>query len=105
MNLKSTTRHIEIPRVGSTLLFLALILTIPALVHADGQYEISWYTIDGGGGTSTDGPEGREKSFGAPEVQITPPSGSPNLALCPNDFSLETTARSLPAGASYGLAG
>jgi len=30
----------------------------------------------------------REKSFGAPEVQITP-LGCPNLALCPNDFSLQ----------------
>jgi hypothetical protein len=30
----------------------------------------------------------REKSFGAPEFQITP-LGSPNLALCPNDFSLQ----------------
>jgi len=34
----------------------------------------------------------REKSFGAPEVQITP-LGCPNLALCPNDFSLQTARR------------
>jgi len=41
----------------------------------------------------------REKSFGAPEVQITP-LGCPNLALCPNDFSLQIALKNLrPADA------
>jgi len=44
-----TIRHVKIRAAGSVLLLLALMLTIPALVHAYGPYEISWYTIDGGG--------------------------------------------------------
>ena len=57
MNLINiTTKHPKIPRVGSRLLLLALMLTLPMSVRADGPYEINWYTIDGGGGTSTGGP-------------------------------------------------
>jgi hypothetical protein len=37
-------------------------------------------------------PNAREESFGAPDVEITP-LGCPNLAICPNDSSLESTAR------------
>ena len=35
-----------------TLLAIWLLMTVPAL---GGQYEISWYTIDSGGGTSSGG--------------------------------------------------
>lgn len=49
MNLINITiRHVKAPRVGSGLLLLALMLTIPASVQAAGPYEISRYTIDGG---------------------------------------------------------
>jgi len=50
-----TTKDTKIPRFATTLLLLAMMLTIPALVHADGPYEITCHTIDGGGGTSTGG--------------------------------------------------
>jgi len=43
----------------------------------------------------------REKSFGGPEVKITP--WCPNFALCPNDFSLDMVK--IPAdSASMGVA-
>jgi hypothetical protein len=42
----------------------------------------------GGFGVSDD----REKSFGAPESQISP-QRKPNLSLYPNDFSLKATQR------------
>jgi hypothetical protein len=50
-----TTKHLKIPCAGSMRLLWALVLTIPTLVHAAGPHEISWYTIDGGSGTSTGG--------------------------------------------------
>jgi hypothetical protein len=43
-------------------------LTIPALVQADGPYEITWYTIDGGGGTSTGGPYTLTGTIGQPDA-------------------------------------
>lgn len=33
-----------------------ILLMILAVSTASGQYEISWYTVDGGGGTSSGGP-------------------------------------------------
>ena len=69
MNLiKITIKHLKIPRVGSRLLLLALMLTIPALVQADGPYEITWHTIDGGGGTSTGGPYTLTGTIGQPDA-------------------------------------
>jgi hypothetical protein len=41
-----------IQKVAGTLLVVCLLMTSSAL----SQYEISWYTIDGGGGTSSGGP-------------------------------------------------
>jgi len=45
-----------------------LILTIPALTQGAGPYEITWYTIDGGGGTSSGGPYVLTGTIGQPDA-------------------------------------
>ena len=47
-----------------TLLAICLLMAGSAL----GQYEISWYTIDGGGGTSTGGPYKLTGTIGQPDA-------------------------------------
>jgi hypothetical protein len=75
----------------SVVLFLAvsLLLTVPAL----SQYEISWYTIDGGGGTSKGGPYVLTGTIGQPDAAYS--SGDnyellggfwPSGALCIIEF-------------------
>jgi len=41
---------------------------IPALSLSAGRYEISWYTIDGGGGQSAAGPYALSGTIGQPDV-------------------------------------
>jgi len=45
-----------------------LIFTIPVLTQGAGPYEITWYTIDGGGGTSTGGPYVLTGTIGQPDA-------------------------------------
>jgi hypothetical protein len=49
---------------ASALLALLLIMSAPAL----SQYSIDWYTIDGGGGTSTGGPYTLTGTIGQPDA-------------------------------------
>ena len=48
-----------------TLLAIWLLMTVPAL---GGQYEISWYTIDSGGGTSSGGQYVLAGTIGQPDA-------------------------------------
>ena len=50
------------------LLALFLPIIAPASVQAAGPYEISWGTIDGGGGTSTGGPYVLTGAIGQPDA-------------------------------------
>ena len=69
MNLvKISTENVVIPGIDGRLLLLGLMLTMPALVQADGPYEISWYTIDGGAGTSTGGQYTLTGTIGQPDT-------------------------------------
>ena len=54
----------SIARLAVSILLLA-ILAGPA---ASGQYELSWYTIDGGGGTSSGGPYTITGTIGQPDA-------------------------------------
>ncbi len=47
-----------------TLLVVWLLMTVPAL----GDYELSWSTIDGGGGTSSGGPYTQTVTIGQPDA-------------------------------------
>jgi hypothetical protein len=49
---------------ASALLVLLLIMSAPAV----SQYKITWYTIDGGGGTSTGGPYTLNGTIGQPDA-------------------------------------
>jgi hypothetical protein len=45
-----------------------LVLMVPALCRGAGSYEISWYTIGGGGGISTGGPYVLTGTIGQPDA-------------------------------------
>jgi hypothetical protein len=45
-----------------------MLLTISAISTASGQYELSWYTIDGGGGRSSGGPYVLTGTIGQPDA-------------------------------------
>jgi hypothetical protein len=45
-----------------------LLLVMLAVSAAGGQYELSWYTIDGGGGRSTSGPYALTGTIGQPDA-------------------------------------
>jgi len=49
-----------------TLCILAVLSSAPS--RADGPYEITWYTIDGGGGTSTGGQYSLTGTIGQPDA-------------------------------------
>jgi len=51
---------------GSVITLLTVCLVMPEL--AFGQYELSWYTIDGGGGTSSGGPYMLTGTIGQPDA-------------------------------------
>ena len=69
MNLiKTSTENVMIPHIDGRLLLLVLALTMPALVQADGPYEISWHTIDSGGSTSSGGRYTLTGTIGQPDA-------------------------------------
>ena len=51
-----------------TLLAICFPLTAPALAQSGGGYDLSWFTIDGGGGTSFGGDYRLESSIGQPDA-------------------------------------
>jgi len=63
-----TTRHLI--RKGAFLLFLAT----PLMAQFRGGFDLSWYTIDGGGGTSTGGGFELGGTIGQPDAG---PAGGP----------------------------
>jgi len=64
-------------RIGQTIIFAALCLFA---VTARAQYSIGWYTIDGGGGTSTGGVFSVSGTIGQPDANATPMVGG-NFSL------------------------
>jgi hypothetical protein len=52
----------------SRLAVSTMLLIVLAESNANGQYEISWYTIDGGGGRSTGGPYVLTGTIGQPDA-------------------------------------
>ena len=50
------------------LLVICLLTTISASARADGDYELSWYTIDGGGGQSSGGTYILTSTIGQPDA-------------------------------------
>ena len=65
--------------------FLFLLL-IPAIGFAQ-QYSIDWFTIDGGGGTSTGGVYSVSGTIGQPDANATPMTGG-NFSLTGGFWSL-----------------
>jgi hypothetical protein len=53
---------------GVIVLLAIFLLTLPALGQTGGQYELSWSTIDGGGGTSTGGSYTLTGTIGQPNA-------------------------------------
>jgi hypothetical protein len=59
------------PVTQRTLIILLAVyfpLTAPALAQSGGDYNLSWFTIDGGGGTSSSGDYRLESSIGQPDA-------------------------------------
>ena len=54
--------------VRITIMFVLLPTALPALGQTTSQYEISWYTIDGGGGQSSGGPYTLTGTIGQPDA-------------------------------------
>ena len=70
--VKDNSSATNIVRFGMTVLVSGVLLLMPtsesALAHSGGDYEISWYTIDGGGGTSTGGAYVLTGTIGQPDA-------------------------------------
>jgi hypothetical protein len=49
---------------------LALVLSCVLPFAAQAQYRIDWYTVDGGGGTSTGGPYSLSGTIGQPDADV-----------------------------------
>jgi len=64
---------------SSRLALLATLTLAPVLAFAD-TYDLSWYTIDGGGGTSTGGVFSVSGTIGQPDANATPMVGG-NFSL------------------------
>ncbi len=56
--------NVFVPKNTITLLVVCLLVTVPAL----GQYELSWHTIDGGGGQSSGGQYVLTGTIGQPDA-------------------------------------
>ena len=56
-------------------LVLLAVLLIPAMIHAQ-SYSIDWYTIDGGGGTSTNGQYSLTGTIGQPDASSAMTGGN-----------------------------
>jgi hypothetical protein len=71
----------KILRRLTVVLVLALMLVIPVLAHAQsgGGYDLSWSTIDDGGGTSVGGGYALNGTIGQPDVGITLAGGGYSL--------------------------
>ena len=54
--------------VGRAVVLAGLLLVSPALGQSSGGYELSWSTIDGGGGRSTGGPYTLAGTIGQPDA-------------------------------------
>ena len=53
---------------GRLILLAGLLLFSPCLAQSDGQYDLSWSTIDGGGGQSSGGPYVLTGTIGQPDA-------------------------------------
>ena len=58
----------EIENGFVTLLTVCVLMAAPVLAMSGGDYEISWSTIDGGGGTSSGGPYTLTGTIGQPDA-------------------------------------
>jgi hypothetical protein len=66
--MKSIYLNGFVPKDPITSLVICLLLMTPVASSASGQYELSWYTIDGGGGRSTGGPYTLTGTIGQPDA-------------------------------------
>ncbi len=64
--------------------FVALLLTLAALaVYGQSNYTVDWFTIDGGGGTSTGGVYRVSGTIGQPDAGATMSGGKPTRSSFP----------------------
>ena len=75
-----------------TLMVVSIVFLLPS-VPAEGDYDISWYTIDGGGGRSSGGPYTLTGTIGQPDAAYSAGGGFellggfwPGGPLCFVDF-------------------
>ncbi|MCK4783851.1 MAG: hypothetical protein KAV87_08890, partial [Desulfobacteraceae bacterium] len=54
--------------VQVTGLLVLFLVAAPGIAQGAGQYELSWYTIDGGGGRSSGGPYSLTGTIGQPDA-------------------------------------
>jgi hypothetical protein len=50
------------------IMVMSLLMVVPALAQTGGRYELSWSTIDGGGGTASGGPYKINCTIGQPDA-------------------------------------
>jgi hypothetical protein len=57
-------------KAGRALVVLLAFLLLASAVSADGVYTISWFTVDGGGGTSSGGTYALSGTAGQPDARV-----------------------------------
>jgi len=82
---------------GKRIAIVGLFMALACAVSAHAQSEISWYTIDGGGGTSTGGGYSISGTIGQPDAGVVLTGGifevtggfwlTSNVCFCPGDLN------------------
>ena len=63
-----------LPMISKKILFVLIAVLLPAIAPAQ-LYSVDWYTIDGGGGSSTGGVYSVSGTIGQPDATQTPLTG------------------------------
>ncbi len=68
MKLNNLNRHVQ--KGFITLLMVCLLMAFPAWAQTAGDFDLSWSTIDGGGGTSSGGDFTLRGTIGQPDAEF-----------------------------------
>lgn len=82
---------------GKRIVIVGFLMTLACAASARAQLDISWYTIDGGGGTSTGGGYSISGTIGQPDAGVVLTGGmfeinggfwpTANVCFCPGDLN------------------
>jgi hypothetical protein len=66
----SLVKVLNLRQAGEALLALTALLLLASVAFAQGGYDISWFTVDGGGGTSSGAPYTLSGTAGQPDAGV-----------------------------------